>query len=51
MIAFLFLLMLVAMVGVMLGRHQLSYICFTISLLLSMYWFSHHASSHLSIVL
>lgn len=50
MIALLFLLMLVAMVGLLLDKMRLSYSFFVISLMLSVYWFHFHATSKLTVI-
>ncbi len=51
MMTLLFLLITLAIFALLIGRVQASYICFAISLALSCYWFSYHASAQLSIVL
>ena len=51
MIALLFLLILVAMILLIMDKEALSYVCYVIALLLSIYWFHFHATSQLNIVL
>ena len=51
MMSLLFLLATIAMLALMLGNTRASYVCFGLSLALSLYWFSYHASDQLTIVL
>jgi len=51
MMTLLFLLVLLAMFALMRGKMRLSYSAFTAALLLSVYWYSYHATSTLAIAL
>jgi hypothetical protein len=51
MMTLLFLLVLVAMVALMSGKMRLSYSAFFVALAASIYWYTYHATSTLSIVL
>ncbi|WP_241210247.1 DUF5993 family protein [Vibrio sp. AND4] len=51
MMSLIFLILLGAMTSAFLGKKGLSYTCFAVSILLSLYWFNHHATDSLSILL
>ena len=51
MMTLLFLLATIAMLTLILGNTKASFVCFGMSLILSLYWFSYHASDQLDIVL
>jgi hypothetical protein len=51
MMTLLFLLATIAMLTLILGNTKASFVCFGMSLILSLYWFSYHASDQLAIVL
>ncbi|WP_417330476.1 DUF5993 family protein [Halomonas cupida] len=51
MMTLIFLLVLVAMVMAYFGKGRLSCVVFAVSLALSLYWFHHHATDALDILL
>ncbi|WP_235004385.1 DUF5993 family protein [Photobacterium malacitanum] len=51
MMSLLFLLVFVAMLCAFTGKKAASYIVFTITVALGLYWFHHHATDSLSILL
>ncbi|MEC6798850.1 MULTISPECIES: DUF5993 family protein [Photobacterium] len=51
MMSLLFLLVLVAMLCAFTGKKSASYIIFAITVVLGLYWFHHHATDPLSILL
>ena len=51
MMTLLFLLIILAMLALLLDRIRQSYIAYSIALLLCLYWFAHHATDPLNIVL
>ncbi|WP_219846887.1 DUF5993 family protein [Vibrio campbellii] len=51
MMSLIFLILLIAMISVFTGKKGLGYTCFVTSVILSLYWFQHHATDSLSILL
>ncbi|MCM0150022.1 hypothetical protein KCN56_15825 [Photobacterium galatheae] len=51
MMSLLFLLLLIAMIGAYRNKKMLSYTFFAASVVLGLYWFHHHATDTLSILL
>ncbi|MEZ8878008.1 DUF5993 family protein [Vibrio lentus] len=51
MMSFIFLLLLISVISIFTRKKKLGYVIFTISLIISLYWFNHHATDTLSILL
>lgn len=51
MMSLLFLLFLVTMVLALIGKEKLSFVGYGVAMVLSLYWFHHHATSTLAIQL
>ena len=51
MMALLFLLITLAMLALIFDRERQSYTAYVITLILSLYWFAHHATDSLKIIL
>ncbi|WP_305816115.1 DUF5993 family protein [Photobacterium leiognathi] len=51
MMSLIFLLLLIAMVTALIGKKSMGYAFFAISVVLGLYWFNHHATDTLSILL
>ncbi|WP_242504902.1 DUF5993 family protein [Aliivibrio finisterrensis] len=51
MMSLIFLLLLVAMLSAFSGKKSTSYVLFTASVIIGLYWFHHHATDPLSILL
>lgn len=51
MMSLIFLLLLIAMVTAFIGKKNMGYAFFAISVVLGLYWFNHHATDTLSILL
>ncbi|WP_236782779.1 DUF5993 family protein [Aliivibrio fischeri] len=51
MMSLIFLLLLIAMLCAFSGKKSISYVLFTTSVIIGLYWFHHHATDPLSILL
>ncbi|EDL55850.1 MULTISPECIES: DUF5993 family protein [Vibrio] len=51
MMSLIFLLLLIAMVSAFIGKKEVGYAFFGVSVVLGLYWFHHHATDTLSILL
>jgi len=51
MMSLIFLLVVIAMVGIYLGRKRLGYSFFAVSMVVGLFWFHHHATDQLDILL
>ncbi len=51
MMSLIFLLLLIAMVSAFMGKKGVGYAFFSVSVVIGLYWFHHHATDTLSILL
>ncbi|EAR53479.1 MULTISPECIES: DUF5993 family protein [Photobacterium] len=51
MMSLIFLLLLIAMVSAFIGKKNVGYAFFAASVIIGLYWFHHHATDSLSILL
>jgi len=51
MMSLILLVVALAMIGAMIGKKKLSYGFFALSMILGLFWFHHHATDHLDILL